>query len=86
MTIPENAIIFVERAEHEGDLRLRLTFNDGTMRIVDFGPFLRGSRNPLIQAYLDPIAFSRFTVKEGDLIWGDYDLCFPVADLYEGRV
>jgi hypothetical protein len=86
MTLPENAVIFVERAEHEGDLRLRLTFNDGTTRTVDFGPFLRQSRNPLIQAYLDPAAFSRFMVKEGDLIWGDYDLCFPVADLYEGRV
>jgi len=57
--------------------RLRLGFSDGTRRIVDFGPFLRQSRNPLIQAYLDPVAFARFTVRDGDLIWDDYDLCFP---------
>ena len=22
----------------------------------------------------------------GDLFWDDYDLCFPIADLYEGRI
>jgi hypothetical protein len=84
MTLSDSAVIFVERAEHAGDLRLRLTFNDATQRIVDFAPFLRQSHNPLIQAYLDPVAFARFTVKDGDLIWDDYDLCFPIADLYGG--
>jgi hypothetical protein len=86
MTIAENAVVFVEAAEPVGDLRLRITFNDSTQRIVDFAPFLRQSRNPLIQAYLDPAAFARFMVRDGDLIWDDYDLCFPIADLYEGRV
>jgi hypothetical protein len=59
---------------------------DGTQRVVDFGPFLRQLRHPLIQAYLAPAAFARFAVKDGDLVWDDYDLCFPIADLYEGRV
>jgi len=82
----DNTVIFVERAEQAGELRLHLRFSDGTQQIVDFAPFLRRSRNPLIQAYLDPVAFARFTVRDGDLIWDDYDLCFPIADLYEGRV
>ncbi|HEY8668402.1 MAG TPA: DUF2442 domain-containing protein [Tepidisphaeraceae bacterium] len=86
MSLPEDAVIFLERAEHVGDFKLRLTFNDATQRIVDFAPFLRQSHNPLIQAYLDSAAFARFTVKDGDLIWDDYDLCFPIADLYDGRV
>jgi hypothetical protein len=86
MTLSENAVVFVERAEPMGDFSIRLTFSDATQRIVDFGPFLRQSRNPLIQAYLDPAAFARFAVKDGDLVWDDYDLCFPIADLYEGRV
>lgn len=86
MSLPENAVVFVERAEHTGDFTLRLSFSDGTQRIVDFAPFLCQSRNPLIQAYLDPSAFARYTVKDGDLIWGDYELCFPIADLYEGRL
>jgi hypothetical protein len=86
MTLSDGQVIFVERAEYVGDLRLQLTFNDETQRIVDFAPFLNKSHNPLIQAYLDPVAFARFTIKDGDLIWDDYDLCFPIADLYEGRV
>ena len=86
MTLTETAVIFVERAEHAGDFKLRLAFNDATQQVVDFGPFLRQSRNPLIQAYLDPTAFARFSVTDGDLIWDDYDLCFPIADLYEGHV
>ena len=86
MSLSENAVIFVERAAPAGDFSLRITFNDATVRIVDFGPFLRQSRNPLIQAYLDPSAFARFAVRDGDLIWDDYDLCFPIADLYEGHV
>jgi hypothetical protein len=74
MTLSENTVIFVERAEHAGDLKLRLTFSDGTQQIVDFGPFLRQSHNPLIQAYRNPAAFARFAVRDGDLIWDDYDL------------
>jgi hypothetical protein len=84
--LPAHAVIFVERAEYAGDFQLRLTFNDATQRIVDFAPFLQQSSNPLIRAYLDPAAFARFAVRDGDLVWDDYDLCFPIADLYEGRV
>ena len=86
MTLSENAVIFVKRAEHAGGYRIKLTFNDGTERIVDFGSFLCQSHKPLIPAYLDPAAFARFVVRDGDLIWDDYDMCFPIADIYEGRV
>ena len=77
---------FVERAELAGELQLRITFNDGTQRVVDFGPFLKNSGNPLISAYADSAAFARFAVKDGDLVWDDYQLCFPIADLYESRL
>jgi hypothetical protein len=86
MALPENAVIFVEAAEPAGDFRLRITFSDRASRVIDFGPFLRGSRNPMIQTYLAPTRFATFTVRDGDLLWGDYDLCFPVADLYDGNI
>ena len=86
MSLSDNTTIFVERAENIGDMRLRLTFSNSTQRTVDFGPFLRSSRNPLIQAYLDPAAFARFAIRDGDLIWDDYELCFPIADLYDGTI
>jgi hypothetical protein len=86
MTPSDDAVILIERAEPAGDFKLRLWFNDATQRMVDFGPFLLDSHNPLIREYLDPAAFSRFQVRDGDLVWGDYDLCFPISDLYDGHV
>ncbi len=82
----EGEAIAISKAVHVGGYRLRLSFSNGVDRLVDFEPFLRSSRNPRIQAYLAPIKFSEFIVKEGDLMWGDYELCFPMADLYEGKI
>ena len=86
MTIPKDAEIFIEEAAPVGDYRLRLVFSDGAKRIVDFGAFLKSSSNPQIRAFLEPSAFARFVVSNGDLVWDDYELCFPIADLYEGRI
>jgi hypothetical protein len=80
-----NTIIDVMAAEHVGAYRLRIAFSDGESREVDFEPFFRSSTNPLIRKYLDPELFKQFAVESGDLSWNDYDLCFPVADLYENR-
>lgn len=65
-----------------GEYRIRLLFDDGTAQEVDFKPFLTHSHHPDIRAYLDPALFAGFKVEYGDLVWGDYDLCFPIADLY----
>lgn len=84
--MPEGAALDITAAEHAGGYRLRLTFSDGTARTVDFEPFLRRSHNPMIRRYLNPEEFAAFSVRYGDLVWHGYDLCFPIADLYEGRV
>ena len=34
-----------------------------------------------IRAYLEPVRFAGFRVEYGELVWGDYELCFPVIDL-----
>jgi hypothetical protein len=86
MTLPEGAVVDTTAAEYAGGYRLRLTFSDDTTRTVDFEPFLRKSHNPMIRKYLDPEEFAAFSVQYGDLVWHDYDLCFPIADLYEGRL
>ena len=65
---------------------LRITFSDGMAQKMDFGRFLTASTNPMIRKYLDPKLFQNFTVRDGDLFWNDYDLCFPVADLYENTI
>lgn len=86
MKIPEGAVINVTGAEHLTGHTVRLVFSDQFARVINFEPFLKESRNPLIRAYLDPEKFAGFSIKHGDLVWGDYDLCFPIADLYEDNI
>ena len=86
MTLSEDAVIDIVRAEQVSDYKLRLYFGNGKEQVVDFEPFLRESRNPMIRAYLDAKKFASFRLEYGDLIWDDYCLCFPIADLYENRI
>ena len=79
-------IINIVAAEPAGDLRLRLRFDDGAEQVVDFKPFLSRSVYPDIRAYLDPVRFAAFRIEYGELVWGDYDLCFPIIDLYRNQV
>ena len=79
-------VISVEKVNHIDGFKLELEFNDKTRQIVDFYPFLSASLNPLIRKYLSPKEFAKFEIDEGDLEWNDYDLCFPIADLYENRI
>jgi len=84
--ILDEQVIFVEKVNHIGDFKLELEFNDKTRQVVDFYPFLSRSLNPLIRKYLSPEEFLKFEIDEGDLEWNDYDLCFPIADLYGNRI
>ena len=78
--------INIVAAESVSDYRLRLTFDDGMEQTVDFKPFLTHARHPDIRAYLDPAMFSTFHIEYGDLVWGDYHLCFPIIDLYRNQL
>jgi hypothetical protein len=69
-------------AELVGDYRLHLTFDDGKELTVDFKPFLTRAQHPDIRTYLDPVRFASVRIEYGELVWGDYELCFPVIDLY----
>ena len=76
----------IVRAEHLGDYRLAIDFDDGTKQDVDFKPFLISAQHPEIRAFLDMGKFSAFRVEHGDLVWGDYALCFPIEDIYRNRI
>ena len=84
--INESKVINVEKVKYLNGHKLKLSFNDGVEQIIDFGPFLSNSLNPLINKYLDLKEFQKYELNSGDLIWNDYDLCFPVADLYENNI
>jgi Protein of unknown function (DUF2442) len=79
-------VVQIESARLVAPYKLRLQFDDGHENTVDFGPFLKNSEHPSIRAYLDLKRFKSFTVEDGVLHWNDFDLVFPMADLYEGKV
>lgn len=73
-------------ADQVGDYSILLRFDDETEQTVNFEPFLSRSLHPDIHAFLDPVRFSTFLLEYGDLVWGDYDLCFPIIDLHDNRL
>jgi hypothetical protein len=86
MILAEDAVVDIVRVEQIADYKLKLYFSDGMERVIDFEPFLRRSRNPMILKYLDQKKFRDFRLEYGELVWDDYGLCFPIADLYENRI
>jgi hypothetical protein len=83
----DNEKIFeVKEAEFEGSYKLTLFFSDGTSQLVDFRPFLEKSQHPSIRKYLDSKKIKNFKIIDGNLNWNDYDLIFPIADLYKGKI
>ena len=81
-----NKTINIARATLQKGYKVKIEFDDGVVRTIDFGPFLESSRNPQIREFLDRKRFAKFEIQDGDLMWGDFELCFPIADLYEGRI
>jgi len=86
MTLTRGVAVDIVDAKHMGQYRLKLTFSDGHVSTIDFGPFFRSSLNSETRRFLDEIRFINFSLTYGNLIWGDYEMCFPVEDLYEGRI
>jgi hypothetical protein len=86
MSLRAGTAVDVVAAERVGQYRLKLTFSDGHASEVDVGPFLRGSLNPETRRFLDDRLFGKFSLADGNLVWGDYALCFPIEDLYSGQI
>lgn len=76
----------IESAKYLSDFVIRIRFNNGRERITDFKPFLSNSYHPSIRKYLDESEFSNFSILDGNLNWNDYELIFPIWDLYNGLI
>ena len=79
-------IVSINNANYKGDYVINLQFSDGIERDIDFSNFLQNAKNPMTKKYLDKELFRNFTIDYGDLIWNDYEMCFPIWDLHEGRI
>ena len=78
--------IEIRAARYIGDYAIRVFFSDGNNRLVDFKTFLESSLHPSIRKYLDEAVFKEYKIIAGNLNWNDYDLIFPIENLYEGKI
>ena len=80
-------MLYIIKAEDKGNLTVSLTFSDNTMQTVDIGDFIRRHPHPQYNKYLDPKKFSRFTLDNGNIVWGkNWDMIFPIENLYKGTI
>ena len=68
------------------DYQIELTFDDKKKRVVDFKEFLSKAKHPEIKKYLKKELFKQFRIDNGNLNWNDFDLIFPISDLYDGTI
>ena len=79
--------LYIIKAEDKGNLTVSLTFSDNTMQTVDIGDFIRRHPHPQYNKYVDPKKFSRFTLDNGNIVWGkNSDMIFPIENLYKGTI
>ncbi len=80
------SVISVTNAIYIGDYVLNILFSEGTNQNISFKKFLSNSIHPSINKYYNEPMFTQFKIVDGNLIWNDYDMIFPIEDLYEGKI
>lgn len=78
--------VSITQATYLGEYRIGLTFDDKTYHEIDFKDFLSKSKNPMTRKYLDKDLFTSFSIQFGDLVWNDFELSFPIWDLYTNNI
>jgi hypothetical protein len=79
-------VISINNAEYIGEYKIKFLFSDGVERLIDFSRFLNHAKNPMTKKYLDKNLFKKYSIEYGDIIWNDYEMCFPIWDLHEGKI
>lgn len=78
--------INITSASYLTDYKIEVRFDDGKKNIIDFEEFLSQSKHPDIRKYLKKKSFKKFKIDNGNLNWNNYDLIFPINDLYNGNI
>ncbi len=77
----------VTGASYRDGYTLHLVFSDGVERDVDFTKALLAFAKGSYGKYKEMQYFKQFKIENGNVVWGrDWDLIFPVDDLYKGRI
>jgi DUF971 family protein len=78
--------ISIKKADYLGNYKIKLLFSDNQERVLNFNNFLTNAKNPMTRKYLDEKLFADYSIIYGDLIWNDYEMCFPIWDLYSNNI
>lgn len=77
----------IRKARYVEDYSIEIEFNDHTVRVVDFGHFLKKHPHPQYNKYNDIELFKQFKIEGGNLVWGDnWDLIFPIVQIHKGVI
>lgn len=79
-------IIEINKAEYLQDYKIAFEFSDGVSQTIDFEDFLKSAKNPMSKKYLDIDEFKKFHIEYGDIVWNDFEMCFPIWDLHQGKL
>lgn len=79
--------ISVIGANYISGLKIEIEFDDHKKKIVDFTHFFQTHSHPQYNKYAKPEVFKKFKIQNGNVVWGkNWDMIFPVIDLYKGKV
>lgn len=78
--------LLVKSAKHKTAHIIEIMFSDGHVECVDFSRFIFTSGHPDYDKYKSIENFVKFDIVDGNLNWDDYQMIFPVEDLYHNRV
>jgi len=79
-------VIHIQKANYLNNYKIHFEFDDGVETTVDFEHFICSSVHPDIKKYHDQKLFQNFNLNYGDIEWNDYELAFPIYDLYKGKI
>jgi hypothetical protein len=79
-------VVSIEKAVYLFGYKIKFDFSDGVSQIIDFENFLRSAKNPMTKKYMNLDEFRNYSIEYGDVAWNDYEMCFPIWDLHEGKI
>ena len=85
-TTDVDVVLEIIDAQYRDNYKIQIVFNDDKTREIDFKNFLQKSLHPDIKKYLAKNIFRQFKILNGNINWNDYDMIFPLEDLYEGNI
>jgi len=85
--IPKEIYVNADKIEAELGKKRKFYFNSYRVRTDEEEFRSHILRSGLFKEYKKPENFKRFKIENGNVVWGkDWDMIFPVYDLYRGKI